>query len=100
MIFNAPESSSFYDNRILISWEISQPRNYPEMKNIQFKISGDPEVEFDPVQDPIIELPAIEDNKIILNWIIKKPTKPVEVQLSILTPDIQETHRLSINPES
>lgn len=100
MIFPSPEFSGFYDNRILISWEISQPKNIPNLTKLQFKITGDSELEFEPHQDPVIELPSIEDNKIILNWIIKKPSKPIEVQLSILTPDIQETHRLSINPDS
>ena len=87
MIFPSPEFNDFYDNRILISWEISQPRNYPDLKKIKFQITGDPELEFEPNQDPIIELPAIEDNKIILNWIIRKPTKPIEVKISIFSPD-------------
>ncbi|MHA2052680.1 MAG: hypothetical protein ACW99F_03685 [Candidatus Hodarchaeales archaeon] len=100
VIFPSPEYVNFFDNRILISWEISQPKNFPVLKKIQFKIFGEPELEFEPNQDPVIELPSIEDNKIILNWIIKKPQETTNIQLSITTTEIQETHRLTIKPET
>ncbi len=99
MIFPSPEFSKFFDNRILVSWEISQPKNHQPLKKIQFKISGEPDLEFEPDQAPIIELPLIEDNEIIINWIIKKPIETTEVILSIVTSEIKETHRLTLNSE-
>ena len=47
MLFPPPEASKFYDKRILISWEISQPKNCDLLRVLKFEIYGKPKLVFD-----------------------------------------------------
>ncbi len=98
MFFTKPEVNDFFDNRIVISWGIFQPEELPPLKNIQFMISGEPELVFEPNQSSIIEIPALEDNKLILNWVMAKPQEKTEIQLSLTCSIIEETQKIVFIP--
>ncbi len=98
MIFDVPEVSDFFDNRLVISWIILQPKEFPTLKKIQFTVSGEPELVFKPSQSAIIEIPALEDNKIIVNWVIVKPKEKTEILLSLSCPTIEEMQKIVFNP--
>ena len=98
MLFSPPETSKFYDNRILISWEISQPKNCALLRELKFTISGDPELVFEPDQKPIIELPSLEGNTVILNWVIKQPSVSTKIQLLMESSTIKETQNITLTP--
>ncbi len=98
MLFPSPEVSKFYDNRILISWEISQPKNCDPLREIKFEISGIPKLIFEPEQNPIIELPTLEGNTVILNWVIKSPKVTTELCLTMRSSTLRETQKITLTP--
>ena len=98
MIFPSPEISDFYDNRMLISWKISQPENYPPLESIHFTIVGKPELVFEPLQRPAIEITALNGNEIIVNWVISKPKTSTEITLKLESTTIKETQTIVVNP--
>ncbi len=98
MLFPPPEASKFYDDRILISWEISQPKNCDLLRELKFEIYGKPKLIFDPDQSPIIELPTLEGNTVILNWVIKQPEKSTDIHLSMESSTIKETQKITLTP--
>ena len=100
MIFNKAEINEFYDNRLIISWEITQPFDLPPLRKIVFTIIGKPELTFEPDQSSVIELPELENNKIILNWIISKLKERTEVTLTLSCPVIEESQKIVFNPRS
>ena len=95
--FSSPTASDFYDDRILISWKITQPSNLPPLKNLVFKIKSEPKVTFIPLQSDLISLPELDNNKIIINWVIQKPTQPTKVDLSVECDSTTENHQIIIN---
>ncbi len=95
--FSSPTASEFYDNRILISWRITQPPNLPPLKNLIFKIEAEPEIRFIPLQSNSISLPELENNKLLINWVIEKPTQPIKVKLSLQCDSVTERHQLMLN---
>lgn len=98
MIFRKPEIKSFYDDRLIISWEITQPKDIPPLKGIVFTISGEPELKFEPNQNSIIELPELKDNKIIVNWVTSKMKEKTEVTLTLSCSAIEETQKIVFDP--
>ena len=98
LIFDIPKVHIFFDNRLVISWNIVQPKELPSLKKIHFEISGNPELIFNPKQSSIIDIPALEDNKIILNWIITKPKVKTEIFLSLSSTSIEERQTIVFNP--
>ncbi|MHA1207020.1 MAG: hypothetical protein ACTSQ9_07625 [Candidatus Hodarchaeales archaeon] len=98
MIFDVPEVNDFFDNRLVISWTILQPKEFPSLKRIQFSISGEPELVFEPNQSAIIEIPALEDNTIIINWVVVKPKEKTDIFISLSCPTIEETQKIVFNP--
>ncbi len=98
MLFPPPEASKFYDNRILISWEISQPKNCESLRELKFTISGNPELVFEPDQNPVIELPTLEGNTVILNWVIKQPEILTKVHLSMTSSTLKESQKITVTP--
>ena len=98
MLFPSPEISKFHNNRVLISWEISQPKNCDPLRELRFEISGIPKLIFDPDQSPIIELPTLEGNTVILNWVIKPPEENTEICLTICSSTLRETQKISLSP--
>ncbi|MHA1993334.1 MAG: hypothetical protein ACW97Z_02215 [Candidatus Hodarchaeales archaeon] len=98
MLFPPPETSKFYDNRVLISWEISQPKNCGVLRQLKFEISGTPNLVFEPEQNPIIELPTLEGNIVILNWVIKQPEVTTKISLSMESSTIKETQKITLTP--
>ena len=100
LLFPSPEVNEFFDNRLIISWNLFQPPNLPPLENLIIRISGEPELNFDPLQDPQAEIPEINDNNFIINWIIRKPSVRTEVIFSIQNDTISEEQILIINPET
>lgn len=98
LIFDVPEVNNFFDNRLVISWTILQPKEFPSLKRIQFSISGEPELVFEPNQSAIIEIPALEDNTIIINWVVVKPKEKTKIFISLSCPTIEETQKIVFNP--
>jgi len=98
MLFPSPEISKFYDDRLLISWEISQPKNCGILRQLRFEISGTPDLIFEPDQSPIIELPLLESNTVILNWVIKQPEESTKISLSMESSTIKETQKITLTP--
>ncbi|MHA1977523.1 MAG: hypothetical protein ACW98F_15665 [Candidatus Hodarchaeales archaeon] len=98
MLFHPPEASKFYDNRVLISWTISQPKNCVPLRELQITISGEPKLIFEPDQTPTIELPSLEGNTVILNWVIKQPEASTEIHLSMESSTIKETQSITLTP--
>ena len=98
MFFQEPEVNDFFDNRIVISWDIFQPKDLPPLKNIQFMVLGEPELVFEPNQNSIIEIPALENNKVIINWVIAKPQEKTEIRLSLTCSIIEETQKIVFIP--
>ncbi len=98
MIFDIPEVDDFFDNRLVISWTIFQPKELPSLKKILFTISGKPELVFKPKQSSIIEIPALKDNTTIINWVVAKPKEKTEIFLSLSCPTIEETQKIVFNP--
>lgn len=100
LLFPSPEVNDFYDNRLIISWNLSQPPNLPPLENLLIMISGEPELNFDPFQDPQLEIPELDDNNFIISWIIRKPSVKTEVVFSLQSNAISEEQILVINPET
>jgi hypothetical protein len=98
MLFPSPEASKFYDNRVLISWEISQPKNCEPLQDMRFEITGTPKLIFEPDQNPIIELSTLEGNTVILNWVIKPPKVTTEICLTMSSSTLRETQKISLTP--
>ena len=98
MFFAKPEIKDFFDNRLVISWIIFQPKELPPLKKIIFTVSGEPELVFEPKQNSIIEIPTLEDNTIIINWVVTKPKEKTEIFLSLFCPTFEETQRIVFNP--
>ena len=99
-LFPSPEINDFFDNRLLISWNIMQPPHLPSLKNIVIQISSSPPLTFDPLQDPQLEIDEVNNNEFIVNWVIQRPLVRTEVILSIQSKIISEEHSLIINPET
>ncbi|UCE12438.1 MAG: hypothetical protein JSV04_09595 [Candidatus Heimdallarchaeota archaeon] len=97
--FLPPESDDFYDERLIISWKLIQPPHLSNLKNITIRISGNPPLKFSPLQAPELQIPALNDNEVIVNWIIQKPVVKTEVILSIHCDIISEEYSLFINLE-
>jgi len=98
--FQPPEFAEFFDDRMLISWEITQPLQLPPLEKLIFRISGNPQIEFDPPQLPQIDIPTLNGNKIIINWVIRRPKVKTEILLSIHTSELSEEHMLLVNPQN
>jgi hypothetical protein len=98
MFFNEPEVNDFYDDRIVISWNIFQPKELPPLKEIKFTILSIPEVIFEPKQSSTIEIPELDNNKIIVNWIIARPLEKTEICLSLACPILEETQKIVFIP--
>jgi hypothetical protein len=96
--FQEPEVRDFFDNRIVISWKIFQPKDLPPLKDIQFMINSEPELIFEPNQSSVIEIPALEDNKVIINWVIAKPQEKTKIRLSLTCSLIEETQKIVFIP--
>ncbi|MFX0049744.1 MAG: hypothetical protein ACFFAJ_02055 [Candidatus Hodarchaeota archaeon] len=97
-IFQQPTVKDFYDNRLIISWEIKQPEQFPPLEKLIFRISGTPELEFDPPQIPQLEVPELRGNKFIINWVIKKPLVKTKITLSAQNTSLSEDYTLVIHP--
>ena len=98
MIFDRPEVHDFFDNRLVISWTIFQPKELPSLKKILFTISGEPELVFEPNQSSILEIPFLKDNTTIINWVVAKPREKTVISLSLSCPTIEETQKIVFNP--
>ncbi len=98
--FPTPEVKDFYDNRLIISWKINQPSNLPELSKIIIQISGNPPLKFEPLQDSKIEIPKLNGNELIINWVFRKPSMNTEILLEIKNSDIYEKHLLFISPDN
>ena len=94
--FKSPEVEEFYDDRLIVSWLITQPNTLPPLKNISITISGDPKLVFNPNQSNMIEIPELKDNEIIINWVINKTKVKSSVTLSLRCQEIEETQRIDI----
>lgn len=98
MIFSPPQVSDFYDDRLIISWKISQPENYPPLRNLLFTIVGKPNLIFEPQQKSTVEIPSLDGNEIILNWVFLKPLEDTEISLTISTTALEETQKIRVSP--
>lgn len=97
--FLPPETNEFFDERLIISWKLVQPPHLSTLKDIKIRISGNPPLEFSPLQNPELQIPALNDNEVIVNWIIQKPLLKTEIVLCIHCDIISEEHTLFIDPE-
>lgn len=98
-LFAPPEVKEFFDDRLIISWLITQPHQYPELTTeLVIHISTDPSVIFEPLQDRKVTISHLSDNDFIVNWVIKKPIIQTEILLRILNQEISEEHSIHINP--
>lgn len=99
-VFPPPQVNDFFDKRLLISWTLTQPLHLPPLKNLLIQISGNPQLIFDPLQDPRLEIAELNNNDFIVNWVIRKPTTKTEVTLSIQSDNISEEYSLILSPET
>ncbi len=99
-LFAPPKVKEFFDDRLIISWLITQPHQYPELTTeLVIQISTDPSVIFEPLQDQKVTILNLSDNDFIVNWVIKKPIIQTEILLKILNQEISEEHSIRINPD-
>ncbi|MFX1536705.1 MAG: hypothetical protein ACFFDI_21010 [Promethearchaeota archaeon] len=96
--FPLPEVNDFFDERLIISWNLRQPLHHPHLENLLIQISGNPQLIFDPLQDPNLKIAELDDNYYIINWVIQKPITKTEVTLSIQNDIISEEYTLILNP--
>ncbi|UCG93641.1 MAG: hypothetical protein JSW13_04050 [Candidatus Aerophobus sp.] len=99
-VFSSPQVNDFFDKRLIISWNLTQPLQLPPLKNLLIQISGNPQLIFDPLQDPILRIAELDNNDFIINWVIRKPIIKTEVTLSIQNDIISEEYHLVLNPET
>ncbi|MHA2327909.1 MAG: hypothetical protein ACXACR_05260 [Candidatus Hodarchaeales archaeon] len=97
--FTPPEVEDFFDNRLIISWKISQPLGIPELKNLTCRISGIPSLIFDPLQSSTLEIPELNNNLIIINWIIRNPSTKTKITITVQNEHFFEEQNLVIKPE-
>ncbi|MFX0185973.1 MAG: hypothetical protein ACFE95_23045 [Candidatus Hodarchaeota archaeon] len=97
--FQPPKVKDFYDNRLIVSWEINQPSQLPHLEKLIFRISGIPKLEFDPPQIPQIEIPNLNGNNFMINWVIKKPLVKTKIKLSVQNPLLSEEYFLFFDPK-
>jgi len=98
--FPLPEVDHFFDERLIISWNLTQPLNLPPLKNLLIQISGKPQLTFDPLQDHKLKIAELADNDLIINWVIQRPKIKTEVTLTIQNDIISEEYNLILNPET
>lgn len=98
--FPPPEANDFFDNRLIISWNLFQPPDLPPLKNLLISISGDPELYFEPFQDPQLEIPELNNNDFIISWVIRKPLVKTKIIFWLQSNAISEEQDLIINPET
>ncbi|MFX0015132.1 MAG: hypothetical protein ACFFB2_10045 [Promethearchaeota archaeon] len=96
--FSLPEVKDFFDNRLIISWNITQPPHLPPLKNLIIQISSSPQLTFDPLQDPRLEITELDGNDLIINWVIQRPEARTEVTISIQSKTLFEEYTLIICP--
>ena len=99
-VFPSPQVNDFFDKRVIISWNLTQPRQLPPLKNLLIQISGNPQLVFDPLQDPKLKIAELNDSEFIINWVIRRPITKTEVTLSIQNDIISEEYSLILNPET
>lgn len=99
-VFPSPEVNDFFDKRLIISWNLTQPLHLPPLKNLLIQISGNPQLIFDPLQDQKLKIAELNNNDFIINWVIRKPITKTEVTLSIQSDIISEEYSLILNPET
>lgn len=98
-LFAPPEVNEFFDDRLIISWLITQPQQSPDLTELVIQISTDPPVIFEPLQDQKLTISHLSDNEFIVNWVIKKPIIQTEIILKIQNQEISEDHHININPD-
>jgi hypothetical protein len=98
--FPVPEVKEFYDNRLIISCKINQPSHLSELSKIIIQITGNPPLNFEPLQDSKIEIPKLNGNDLIINWVFQKPTMNTEILLEIQNHNFYEKHLLVISPDN
>ncbi|MFX0122008.1 MAG: hypothetical protein ACFFAE_00075 [Candidatus Hodarchaeota archaeon] len=99
-VFQSPLVNDFFDERLIISWTLTQPLHLPPLKNILIEISGNPQLIFEPLQDPRLEITELNNSDFIINWVIRRPKTITEVTLSIQNDIISEEYRLILDPET
>jgi len=98
--FPLPEVNNFFDERCIISWNLTQPLDLPPLKNLLIQISGKPQLIFEPLQDPKLKIAELADNDLIINWVIQRPNTKTEITLTIQNDIISEEYNLILNPET
>ena len=97
-LFQPPTIYPFFDNRILISWELEQPFNIPPLINITIMLQGNPPLTFDPPQSNVIKISEMNKNQIIINWVVKKPKIKTIIKLILSCETINEEQELIYSP--
>ena len=100
LLFPSPTVGDFFDNRLIVSWNLFQPKNLPPLRDLLITISAYPELTFDPLQDPQLEISELNDSNFIVSWVIRKPPVRTEVLFSLQSNAISEEQTLIIKPEA
>jgi len=99
-LFPVPDVKKFFDDRLIISWKINQPQEHFDLENLIIQISGNPPLNFDPLQDSKIVIPKLDGSNLIVNWVFRKPTMNTEILLELKSFQIYEKYLLNISPDT
>ncbi|WP_455140532.1 hypothetical protein [Candidatus Hodarchaeum mangrovi] len=94
----SPRIFQFFDDRLLISWDLGQPSNSPPLFDIKIKLQANPPVIFIPPQSDMIEISEINKNQIIINWVIKKPQMKTIIKLLLTCNSFDDEQELIYSP--
>lgn len=96
--FQSPKIYPFFDDRLLITWELEQPSNNPPLFDIQIKFEANPPIIFVPPQSDVIKISEINKNQIIINWVIKKPQTRTIIKLFLSCNSLNDELELVYSP--
>jgi len=94
--FKNPYLENLDTDRILIIWELNQLSEYPEFTNITIQIINYKDFTFVPPQNPEIKLPRLDNNEIIVTWILKKPFSDSAIELFFQSDQLEVSSEIEI----
>jgi len=99
-ILQSPRIYQFFDDRLLISWVLTQPSNNPPLFDVKIKLQANPPIVFVPPQSDVIEISEINKSKIIINWVIKKPQMKTIIKLFLSCNLLDDERELVYSPSA
>lgn len=94
--FKDPYLEKLDENRVLVICEINQLSGYPDFTNIKVLIKNHEDFTFIPSQNPEIKIPKLDNNEIIVTWILKIPITDTPIEIIFLCDQLEMISKIEI----